>query len=152
MFLGSRSPIGEVTRHVGRLIDGAATAPSVDDVYELSYFPLRIASKAVQWNAIAYLSILGLYPLMYRAGRRGGGPGAEALLDRSSRHLLEGLWLVLPAMSRDPFGAPDARASNAAGEALRTNLHRLLEATVDIGDFDTFRQVLRRWKSAERRY
>lgn len=151
-FGGLKSPVGEVTRHIGRLIESSPRAPSVDDVYLLSYFPLKIASRAIEWKAPAYFALLSLYPLMYRVAQTASGPAGIALKDRSSRHLLEALWLVIPGIQSREEPPVDAEVAARATEAVRANLLLLLENAIQIQDFATFSSVFRRWRSAERRY
>jgi hypothetical protein len=150
----SRSPLGTVRLSVGRLIQASPVAPSVDDVYSIAYFPMRMAQRAIEWNAPAYLQLLDLYPLMYRVGRDSPGPSDAtrvALTDRSWRHLVEGLGLVLPAMERPNTGPVDVESIAAARVAIRKNLTAVLESAIEFRDLATFATVLKRWRAAERR-
>jgi hypothetical protein len=143
-------PVGQIYESVRDLLTQVSERSSRDDVYSLSYFPIGVAQRAVEWRAPAYFQLLDLYPLMYRIAPIVGGSQGAALKDRSWRHLIEALWLLLPRYARDDGLPIDVDVLRQAQDRVRRALGMLLDAAISAGDVTFAADVIQRWRRAER--
>jgi hypothetical protein len=143
-------PVAEIHDALRKLITSVTSNSNIEDVYTLSYFPVRIAQRAIRWNAPAYLQLLDLYPSMYRQSRSIAGGPSVALRDRSWRHPIEALWLQFPSLNRPTSVPVDVEMIELAKVQVRSALQSVIDAALSAGDTAFATDVIKRWKRAER--
>lgn len=149
-----RSPLDEVHRAVGHLMETALRGGHAEASFALAYFPVRIAVKAVRWGAPAYFRLLGLYPLLYNLSHRVSPDEDRAAIfkERAWWHPVEAIELMLPSVAppRLPGNATTAQLASRARQALGESLLEVLRLCVKEQDTANFQEALRRWRIAER--
>lgn len=149
-----RSPLGEVHRAVGRLMEAALRGGHSEASFALAYFPVKIAVKAVRWGAPAYFRLLGLYPLLYTLSNRVSPDEDRAWIfkERAWWHPVEAIELMLPSVAapRLPGNAITASLAARARQALGESLVEVLRLCIKEQDTANFEEGLRRWRIAER--
>jgi len=145
------APIDAIYRSVGELMDAALNHDARDAAFQLSYFPVGLAVKAVGWKAPAYFRFLSLCEFLYTRASHYQSELASLLRERAWLHPVEGLELMLP-MQQPPYVAPDPVAERLANEA-RTQLRRtvisILRRMIQQNDRTNFAEALRRLRLAE---
>jgi len=149
-----RSPLDEVHRAVGHLLEAALRGGHSEASFALAYFPVNITVKAVRWGAPAYFRLLSLYPLLYSLSHRISPDEDRARIfkERAWWHPVEAIELMLPSVSppRLPGDAVTSGLAIRARDALGNCLVEVLRLCVKEGDTANFQEGLRRWRIAER--
>ena len=145
----SGAPLVAVESAIYQLTDAAIASGTADAVFELAYFPVRILTRAVTWQAPAYFRLLTIYPALYRFLGQADATLRGRVGERPWRHLVEALEFILP-VSQPPYVAESpGEIMDAAQRAIRGSLSDVLRLAVRAGDLGTVSEAIRRWRIAE---
>lgn len=153
LFELERSPLDQVHRAVGQLMQAAVRGGHSDASFALAYFPVKIAIESVRWGAPAYFRLLSLYPLLYSLSHRTSPDEEHARVfkERSWWHPVEAIELMLPSVSapRIPVDPATSGLASRARQALGDCLVEVLRLCVKEQDRTNFQEALRRWRITE---
>ena len=119
--------------------------------FSIVYFPVGIATRAIEWRSPAYFQLVSLYPQFYVLADRGqvDVDTRRIFTERSWWHPVEALELMIPALMRTV-----ELDEQDLSPRLRNDLHRALfnvfRLCVRNGDIQNFREGVRRWRLANR--
>jgi hypothetical protein len=145
------APLDAVRMSVHDLFTRSVEASDRPAAFSLAYFPVALATRAIEWRSPGYFPLVSLYPQFYAIANRGQvDPDTRRIFtERSWWHPVEALELMIPALQRTL--EPEAQAF---AQRLRAELHRslfqVLRSCVQRGDMANFREGVRRWRLANR--
>jgi hypothetical protein len=145
----SGAPLVAVEAAMYQLTDAAVGSSAPDAVFQLAYFPVRILTRAVTWQAPAYFRLLTIYPALYRFLGHVDATLRGRVGDRPWLHLVEALGFLLP-ISLPPYVAESpGEIVDTARRAIRGSLSDVLRLAVRAEDLGTVSEAIRRWRIAE---
>jgi hypothetical protein len=145
----SGAPLVAVEAAMYQLTDAAVASSAADAVFQLAYFPVRILTRAVTWQAPAYFRLLTIYPALYRFLGQVDAMLRGRVGERPWLHLVEALEYLLP-ISQPPYVVESpGEIVDTARRAIRGSLSNVLRLAVRAGDLGTVSEAIRRWRIAE---
>lgn len=147
----AEGPLDAIRSSVRELFRNSVERGDRDAAFQIVYFPVGLAVRAVEWRSPGYFPIVGLYPQFYGLAARGAVDTDTRVIftERAWWHPVEALELMVPALVRV---LPSA--SLPLADQLRQELHKTLFEVFRIcirnGDLANLREGLRRWRLAGR--
>jgi hypothetical protein len=148
---GFEAPTKSIKDSILKLFRKSLDTRSIESAQSLSYFPVAVLSRAIDWLAPGYFEFVTLAPGFYWLASQTNVADdmRHVFRERSWSNLVDALQWIIPQLEREADEQRRLLTADAK-EELQKALFSVFRAAVREDDFDNFREGIRRWRLANR--